>query len=374
PPPPPPPPPAVIVPEKRVVAEVGLWLRGQEVVSDTLIEVPVPLVVEETREALVPLIHYAKNGTGLRARDTLMVQETARLMNLQPSLRVTLTVSQAAGEDASMARTRGDSLKRLLQEYGIDDWKIRVQTEQSPPQRYAELDEEARRVSIALSNRQVPVLVTVDTVRPDIAPVECEIRWNAGADTVLASAVLRVYDGRREQADSVRGGPGRSNVQIPTDGLFQGRPYLLRSTLSVRDVEGRGAERSTILCKWNPRIRIRETRVRNIITGTDGISDTDAMVLGFFDFDEDEFASVDRNVVESARRHQASGGRVRIIAMTDALGDAGENAKLAKRRGQAALAVLGLKDADIEVRTGGLHNNRTPEGRSRNRSVLVVCR
>ncbi|MFM8438073.1 MAG: hypothetical protein ACKOAX_06325, partial [Candidatus Kapaibacterium sp.] len=139
-------------------------------------------------------------------------------------------------------------------------------------------------------------------------------------------------------------------------------------------MEGRGAERSSILCTWNPRIRIRETRVRNIITGTDGISDTDAMVLGFFDFDEDEFASVDRNVVESARRHQASGGRVRIVAMTDALGDAGENAKLAKRRGQAALAVLGLKDADIEVRTGGQHNNRTPEGRSRNRSVLVVCR
>jgi outer membrane protein OmpA-like peptidoglycan-associated protein len=115
---------------------------------------------------------------------------------------------------------------------------------------------------------------------------------------------------------------------------------------------------------------VRETRVKNIRPGIDAI---DAMILGFFAFDEAEFSSMDMSVVDKARNHQAAGGRVRIIAMTDALGDAGENARLAKQRAQEAVKVLGLPDVTVQLRAGGLQDNGTPEGRSRNRSVLVIC-
>jgi outer membrane protein OmpA-like peptidoglycan-associated protein len=60
--------------------------------------------------------------------------------------------------------------------------------------------------------------------------------------------------------------------------------------------------------------------------------------------------------------------------MTDSLGDNDENTKLATERAQTAAKLLGVTDADVQIRTGGMQLNTTPEGRSRNRSVLVICR
>jgi outer membrane protein OmpA-like peptidoglycan-associated protein len=373
--PPPPPPPAVIVPEKRLIAGVQLLLRGQPqpLVRDTTINVTVPIIVDERRESLAPYVFFAKNSVQMTAQDTLLAQESARLMNMQPSLRVKLYSKQSSDEDTSMARKRGDAMKKLIQEFGIDDWKIAIETERGRNERYDELEEESRRIFVSLSNKQLPMLITRDTTRLDVPPVECHALTTVTADTT-AEATLTVSDavGRTMQtlSDGLVGTERRTAIQISSEWLMSGKAQSVQATLRATDADGRNASGTTPRSTWVPQLELRETRVKHVQSGTA----SDAMVLGFFAFDESEFSCIDMNVVDQVRRHRAAGGRVSIIAMTDSLGDNDENTKLATERAQTAAKLLGVTDADVQIRTGGMQLNTTPEGRSRNRSVLVICR
>jgi outer membrane protein OmpA-like peptidoglycan-associated protein len=272
-----------------------------------------------------------------------------------------------------MARKRGDAMKKLIQEFGIDDWKIAIETERGRNERYDELEEESRRIFVSLSNKQLPMLITRDTTRMDITPVECRVLTSVTADTT-AEATLTVSDavGRTMQTlnDGLVGTERRIAIQISSEWLMSGKAQSVQATLRATDADGRNATGTTPQCTWAPQLELRETRVKHMQSGTT----SDAMVLGFFAFDESEFSCIDMNVVDQARRHRAAGGRVSIIAMTDSLGDNDENTKLATERAQTATKLLGVTDADVQIRTGGMQLNTTPEGRSRNRSVLVICR
>lgn len=375
PPPPPPPPPAVIVPEKRLIAGVQLLLRGQSqpLLRDTTVTVSIPIIVDERRESLAPYVFFAKNSVKMTAQDTLLAQECARQMNMQPPLRLKLYSKQSSDEDTSMARKRGDAMKKLIQEFGIDDWKIAIETERGKNKRYDELEEESRRIFVSLSNKQLPVLVKRDTTRMDIPPVECEILTNVTADTT-AGATLTVSDanGRMMQMlnDGLVGRDRRTAVQISGESLMSGRAQSVQATLRATDADGRTANSTTPRCTWAPQLVLRETRLKHVQSG----NASDAMVLGFFAFDESEFSCIDMHVVDQVRSLHAAGRRVSIIAMTDSLGDTDENTKLAAERAQAAIKLLGVADAEVQIRTGGMQLNTTPEGRSRNRSVLVICR
>jgi outer membrane protein OmpA-like peptidoglycan-associated protein len=96
-------------------------------------------------------------------------------------------------------------------------------------------------------------------------------------------------------------------------------------------------------------------------------------ILGFFDFDESEFSSINPLAIEEFKKAKEKGLEVKLVSSTDNIGTEDYNRKLAQKRYNTALRVLkaNRKDVNFEFPENYYFDNKFPQGRAYNRSVMI---
>jgi outer membrane protein OmpA-like peptidoglycan-associated protein len=160
-------------------------------------------------------------------------------------------------------------------------------------------------------------------------------------------------------------------VALPaTDGSESTEP--LRITCEVVDSTGARTTstasvnvRATSAVQQLPALRIQPSYIQD-----------DAVVIGYCDFDKDDFSTTNPDGIRRVKEALAAGKRVTLIASCDELGDATYNDALMERRARNAVRLLGTRATDVTIarQPSSDGSNTTPMQRIANRSVRAVIK
>lgn len=165
------------------------------------------------------------------------------------------------------------------------------------------------------------------------------------------------------------------SFSIPASSLMDTTTALnIVVAASATDRDGQTAQSSE-----NVFVRASVRRVTDsVITLTGAIDEvtqpSDLIVLGYFGFDGDTFTSTSDDGVRQVREAIGAGRSVTLIPQTDDLGTAEHNSLLRRKRGQAAVALLGARSASsvkVDTRSTSAEVGDSPMRRMARRSVLA---
>ncbi|MGE5480920.1 MAG: hypothetical protein ACM3U1_10910, partial [Chloroflexota bacterium] len=214
--------------------------------------------------------------------------------------------------------------------------------------------------------------------------------FNSGAvgkEIVLTGGTEKLVPKRFDVSTGIDGAAGAasSTVEVKVNGNVKLFVRAARDTTAEFTVDDASSPGSEILAQGEVKDSAGRTAragteypiafKRKVVSTTvnyDNSSKSREFVLGYFDFDESVFSSIDREALETIRQAFAEGKRFEILAGTDSIGSEDHNAKLAKKRGETALRLIGAEESagiKIIIEDPDLFSNDTPYKRVRNRSV-----
>lgn len=262
--------------------------------------------------------------------------------------------------DKSEAERKVQSFVSTLNNQGVDDTNIIVSYNDLSKKdyRYPELEEEANYLSIDIGSNE------------NIIYIEQFIQQSID---IKERALSITPSFNREQVKEIK---YSSNIKGIDD--FGVLKLNLENVLSIFDKDI-NLELNVAVTDLNDQ---KETATINLIVTKDlettetintTFEATKKAALGYFAFDRSSFEVIDNKVLEDAYNHLANGKKLILYAYTDNLGTEEYNDNLANKRANAALKLLGVKDATVEVRLPEtpLFNNASPLGRKLNRSVFI---
>ena len=376
--PPPPPPPPVVPPPPPPP-------RIAELRSDLQIEAPRTNGVIEligSDNTVSATVYEAAPVLFFQAGSTMPVDDATSKVGMyqqriieglrayaaeHPSARITVIGSAVTDEPAQLARER---VTWAVAQLGLDAMsRIEVRTEVTGGFEHPQLADEKRSVRFLID--RVPMVVPVvqrDTTRRtrEVAiPIMHILTCEAGPCTSVVSAT---FGGRR--VDVLGNGPVY-RVQIPTSNAVQ-TTEALRVTCTV--VDSTGATK-TSTASANVTIAASSTELAPVRVQPTYLQD-ETVLLGYCDFDDDEFSTTNPNGVRRVKEALAAGKRITLIASSDELGDTEYNDALMERRARAAMRLLQARAADVTIvrQPSTAEANTTPMQRIANRSVRAMIK
>ncbi len=210
-------------------------------------------------------------------------------------------------------------------------------------------------------------VVTRDTTRQPrevTLPVTHILTCEAGP---CSSRISATFGGQRA---NVSGSDPVYRVTLTSAGSELTEP--LRITCEVVDSTG---ARTTSTVTANVRI-VAVTTQQPIIRVQPSHLREETVVLGYCDFDDDDFTTTNPEGILRVRKAIAEGKRVTLIASCDELGGDEYNNALMDRRARSAIRVLNVRAADVTIvrQPSPDGTNATPMQRIANRSVRAVIK
>lgn len=375
PPPPAPAPPAPAPPAPRIaVLSSDLQIEARR--TNGVVElVGSDNTITTTMYEAAPVLFFQKGSTApiadvsssLDAYQQRVIEGIRAYAADHPSTRITVIGSAVNDEPAQLARER---VTWSVAQLGLDAMsRIEVRTEVTGDYAYPQLADEHRSVRFLIDGvpMVVPIITSDTSRRPRevTIPVAHILTCEAGPCT---SNVVATLGSRRVV---VNGDGPMYRVVLPT---FNGPEITepLRITCAVTDTTGASTTstasvnvRVTSALQQQPVVRIQPANMQD-----------DAVVIGYCDFDKDEFSTTNPDGIRLTKEALAAGKRVTLIASCDELGDAAYNEALMERRARNAMRLLGARPADVTIvrqpSTDG--SNGTPMQRIANRSVRAVIK
>lgn len=369
PPPSPPPPPQV----KVAALRSDLQIEAQR--SAGVIEVVgSDNTVATTLYEAAPVVFFLKGSTqpATDATSTLDVYQQRVIEGLRtyasenPTSRITVIGSAVNDEPPQLARQR---VTWAVEQLGVDAMsRIEARTEVTGAYEYPELADEHRSVRFLVDD--VPMVIRVvshDTTRQSrevTIPVTHILTCEAGP---CSSRVSATYGGARVK---VSGSDPVYRVTLPPISGELTEP--LRIDCEVADSTGARTTstvtanvRVVALTRQQPVIRVQPSHIRE-----------ESVVLGYCDFDDDDFTTTNLEGIRLVRKAIAEGKRVTLIASCDELGDDEYNDALMDRRARSAIRLLNIRAADVTIvrQPSPEGANATPMQRIANRSVRAVIK
>lgn len=284
-----------------------------------------------------------------------------------PSARITVVGSSVTDEPPQLARER---VTWTVAQLGVDAMsRIEVRTEVTGGFEHPQLADEKRSVRFLID--RVPMVIPVvqrDTarrLREVVIPIMHILTCEAGPCTSVVSAT---YGGRRVD---VSGSGPVYRVQIPmSDGIPTTEP--LRVTCTVVDSTG-ATKTSTVSA--NVAITASTTELAAVRVQPTYLHD-ETILLGYCDFDGDEFSTTNPDGIRRVKEALAAGKRITLIASCDELGETDYNDALMERRARAAVRLLQVRAADVTIvrQPSTADANSTPMQRIANRSVRAMIK
>ena len=372
-PPPPPPPPPPTAPR---IAELRSDLQIEAKRTDGVIDVVgVDNTVTTTIYDAAPVLFFEKGSTipvvdrasSVGAYQQRVLEGLREYALANPSSRITVIGTAVTDEPPQLARER---VTWAVAQLGIDAMsRIEVRTEVRGGYEYPQLADEQRSVRFVIDRvaRVIPV-VQRDTVRRqrDVSiPVTHILTCEAGPCT---STITATYGSRRV---AVSGSAPVYRVQLPSV-VTGASAEPLRVSCNVVDSAG---ATTTSMASANVRITASTVEEPAVRIQPSFLTD-ESIVLGYCDFDDDDFAMTNPDGIRRVREALASGKRVTIIASCDELGDDEYNDALMERRARSAIQILNarLNEVSILRQASSVEANATPMQRIANRSVRAVIK
>lgn len=368
--PPPPPPPVPRIAELR--SDLQIEAKRTNGVIDV---VGFENTVSTTSYDAAPVLFFQAGSTApvvdpsssVGAYQQRVIEGLRAFAAANPSSRITVIGTAVTDEPPQLARER---VTWAVAQLGLDAMsRIEVRTEVRGGYDYQQLADEQRSVRFLIDRqpRVIPVVQrdTMRRAREVSIPVTHILTCEAGPCTSSFTATI---GGRRVE---VSGNGPVYRVLIPTSTAVEGTEPL-RVTCEVVDTTG---ARRTSTASANIRISATTQEQPAVRIQPSYFAD-ETIVLGYCEFDGDNFTTTNPDGIRRVREAIASGKRVTLIASCDELGDAEYNDALMERRARTAIQLLNVRPTDVTVlrQASTDASNATPMQRIANRSVRAVIK
>lgn len=378
--PPPPPPPAPEPP--RVVAEIQkpapptIQLQIEPATqryvqrNDTLFIQSATEQVRIVERTAASTIFFEKNSTSplLATTPATEQQEIVASINKaiadNPSAKITVIGSASMDEEPQILRQR---VSWLINQLGIPVEQITVQTATGPMQERTELNEDYRFVRIRLDNT-VPVL----TMRTSTAKKEqsnIQLRSAAIVSCFGGPCATQIKASVNNINIATVGNEVVQEATVPAAWLQSPAHVMFVGTITDSLQQQSSVSEDRVIV---PQVYSSDTIVTRLTDGSGLV--TESEVLGYFNFAEKEFSSINQEVLQRARAAVQQGMKITLLPGTDSFGDVLTNETLQRERAQHARKVLGATEEQtrIVLNVANSSPNNTPMGRYSNRCVRVI--
>lgn len=342
--------------------------------GDTL---DVPCIdVQDTvfRYQAAPLLFFKKDATDLLDEQQHAATDQRRTLAAlrtwlasHRSVKLTITGSSSADEDAAMAKKRifhvADVLEVQAQRVSI---VARPSTEVPV---HPQLLEEQRFVRIDLDGGDD--VVDVDTLhthrmyRPVSANIVTTLVCEAGPCTINTHAEV---NGRTAPLQ----GAGEFKTLVLMPQQLERELVEIAASSIVTDADGK-SQRAGTTGIIRPTVNSIKHDTLFVLRHLASTSKNNVMI-GYFGFNEGSFYAIDQDAVAAVKEARRKGKKITLYPGADDMGEPEHNVQLQRSRGQAALRLLGLTERDVEMKIepSTSASNATPMGRMANRSVRAV--
>ena len=368
--------PEPILPEKpkEIVLHyyIDAFLNGNKIEKNSTINIDYRSVTEKEEYSILPIIYFQKSSSNLLNQSTSGLFELAinsLLENIASNIKknniekVIIKTGKFVKADRQLFDERINKVLAMFEDLGIkkDIFKVEYNEVENLNYRYEELRQEEDKLSFSFAQKgQDLIAFTYFENTQNFLTSDNNILFKVNYN--LDEAIVNSLKYKSNLLNNDR----EYNFKLEKDEKIDDFPASLTyfsNPISIRT--NNLADTFNINLTYN---KIDSQYVTNKIEGNKY-----RFILGYFDFDSYSFAAVDNNVLNFVKSSVSSKKKVKIIPMTDNIGEAVYNLELAKKRANSALNLLSLDKAacEIDLSNKQFFSNQHPYGRTLNRSVII---
>ncbi len=329
----------------------------------------------EEKYSILPIIYFEENSSELlrssgnelfELAHNSLLDNITKFLNTNDKVKITLASGKFEINEKELFEQRVNKLKNILIQNGISETRISTKLNQADKLtfRYDELKREEDKIYFLFDNKSNELVKftyfenNLYTLTEDII-INYQVNYNLEGDIVSSI----VFD-NKSKLYSERKFEYKINNGYELDTAFN-TITAYSNPLSIKT--------NPLNDTLNLNISFNKISEEVIINKIEN-QNKSRFILGYFNFDQDKFNSIDNEVFEIVRKAITTSKEIIIIPMTDNIGDESYNKELARKRGTAALNLLNSKQNElikVELDTNSFFDNNHPYGRTLNRSVII---
>lgn len=365
-----------------VAASLSVKADNRRLSDGETLEIPVSAEQYIEKYLIKPTVFFKNGSADVKATDIANIdsQESAQndaapiileYMRKNAGVRAKMTAIANSNDNDDLAKRRIESLTEYFARNGIDESRFEstiVEVDFSKL-RHVELVEENNAVEFEFTGAQKLIPhIAKKRVEYDSRPIEIKVDASIESDDPEAEfiGVATLGDMKKEF--------GANGIKFQYGKKIQNEDNLGCDKLKISGIartsqgKSKDIDREFVICMKIENIE----QFSSVVGGSSNIKKNE-YILGFFNFYESEFSSINPSAVDVAQKAAKSGAKIELFALTDSLGSATLNRELARRRAYEALKLLKFNENDVEIiyPENYFFDNSTPAGRISNRSVVL---
>ncbi len=378
--PPPPPPPPLEIPKKLELAIVVKKQDGSIINDGETVKVTYEIQKKVYAHDAAPIVFFKKNTSDISPQIPLAStssEENAQasvLLGLVSLLRenveakVELVGYAAPDESASIADERVGNVAKFLLDNGVDNIQILtriVKPEGTVREIRDELLDEERSVRIVINGKQQTIPVVFEQSETKHTSITLYFEPRIIAEAIPFQAFGKVNFEMKKMFDLA---DKDMTLQFTTNDILQGQPTRIVFDYALADATDRRTA-AGLQFKISPTVT---TLIENNKFYSSNMSNSD-YVLGYFNFNASEFASVNMETLEYIKNAIKNGKKIQLSPKTDNFGTPEYNVNLAKSRVKSAMQLLGIDESKCTINYDNIQQNYDPSAIARilHRTVTV---
>lgn len=309
-----------------------------------------------------PVLYFSKESIDVKS-------EGKEILNIisdnNKEIETIRLIAFTTNESSEIAMKRNDRIKSILIESGIDEGKItsRVINQSNDSFRYTELEEEAQRVNIIINNENLPITKTLsERVLEKVEDKTIKI-----TPQIIVEATPALLSGKVELNEMTYELTSQG-LELSTAKIYENNQNNQQISIKGNLIDSQQQKDDDELefsINYTEKVNSKEINYSNEVQSSE-------FILGYFNFDETTFYSLNLQVKEFVKNALNSGKKVVIIPLTDNLGTAEYNRALKEKRANAALSLFEQLDSiSVNYDLNSPFDTSDAYGRAKSRAILV---
>jgi outer membrane protein OmpA-like peptidoglycan-associated protein len=282
-----------------------------------------------------------------------------------------LTIKSISDDDeADIIALRGESIKSQLIAKGIASERIILKNEilKGNDFNYTELIDETRKVIFEIDGVESLIQHNIESMQllhntnkivflQTFVESESEITYFEGSSSIEGANPTKLKNGQNEL--------------LLNSSIFVNESSRLKTLTATAKIENE--EKQTAETKIQLYLKHEETANNIYINASSQLSQFSYFVLAYSEFDKSDFFAIDNTALKYIKSKIAEGKSITLYPLTDDLGTPEYNNVLARKRGESAVRLIGVKPQQLTVDYDSpiTFSTDTPYGRILSRTVIV---
>jgi len=377
---PPPPPPPVEIPKRLELSFILKRSDGTIIRDGETVNVEYEIHKQRYIHDAAPIVFFKRNSSEIPPQIPLSSsssEETAQssvliglvsLLRMDVDAKVEFIGYHASDESSKIAEDRVENVTAFLLENGVDKGQISkkmIKQEGTARDMREELLDEERSVRIVVNKSMNTIPVVYEQEQTHHKPIILYFEPKIIADAAPFKAFGRVDFEMKTMHELDE---NNDTLRFNTKDILIGQPTRVRVDYAVADATDR-RKAAGQQCKISPSVKtIVETKKFSANTTKS------ELILGYFNFNDSEFASVNSEAVQLLKSALAAGKKIQLSPKTDNFGTPEYNLNLAKSRIKSALQLLSVDESQCSIIYDDVQQNYDPSPVARILHRTVVAK